>query len=504
MLKKLLSKNLPLLLILTLAFFTRIYSITDVPAGFFCDEAAIGYNAYSILTTGRDEYGKIFPVFFRSFDDYKPPLAIYSTVPFIYIFGLTELSVRLQSFFYGIVTIIGIYLLGKEAVSKKLGLWSAFIAATMPWLIHYNRIGFDNSIYPAFFIFAIYLCLKSEKNKKYILPFFIILALTLYTYQPARLIVFLLLPFLLWIHRKAFLLHKKELVAGLLLFFIIAAYLILSFFTGEGLARFSQVSLFTARLSFSDMVFKALYNYFIQLTPGYLFLNGEPTPITRHFTQGLLPLLGITAPFLFLGLFFAVKNIRKKFFQLLLFLLIIYPVGGALVADGPFTSRDIIGAPIFAFLIALGIMAFAEWIKKTIPYPKIISTFIAILILANCIFFLRFYFITYPLYSSGYWGWQYGPKYIVSYFLKEKNNYDDEIMQPIFNGPDIFFKFYAPNNCSKCRLGVPDNMLDRRRKQLFALTPDYLLKNPGFHFKTKKTIYYPNGSIAFVLGEIGN
>ncbi len=491
--------------ILLLAFTLRFYNILGVPAGFFCDEAGIGYNAYTILHTGRDEYGKWLPLAFRSFGDFKPPLAIYSTVPFILLFGLTELAPRLQSLLYGMVTIFALYLLGKETVSKKLGLWAAFIAATMPWLIHYNRIGFDNSIYPAFFVFAIFLLLKSVENKKYIFPFFSILGLTLYTYQPARLTVFLFLPCILFLYKKTFLMHKRESLIGLIMFFIVALPLLVSFGSGEGFARFNQVSLFSIHLPFSKLLIISLSHYFLQLTPSYLFITGEPTRITRHFTQGLLPLLPATAIFLLAGVYKLIKERKEKFFQLLIVWLIIYPIGGAVVLEGPFTNRDIIGAPLFALLIALGIIESSSWLKDVIPHTKrslILTVGIAALILLDTVFFLQFYFLKYPMYSSGFWGWQYGPKYIVKYFSEVQNKYDDEFMQPIFNAPEIFFKFYAPTDCQKCKLGTPDTLLNPQRKQLFAITPDYLTEHSQFHFSIKKIIYYPDGEIAFMIGEV--
>lgn len=100
-----------LLLILSITAFLRVYRLGKVPSGFFADEAAIGYNAYTILNQGKDEYGQPFPIFFRSFGDFKHPIQIYSTVPQIAILGLNETSVRLTSVLYGVATIIFLYLL---------------------------------------------------------------------------------------------------------------------------------------------------------------------------------------------------------------------------------------------------------------------------------------------------------------------------------------------------------------------------------------------------------
>ncbi len=52
------SKRFLLILILLVAAILRLYKLGVVPGSMNADEAAIGYNAYSILKTGKDEYGK--------------------------------------------------------------------------------------------------------------------------------------------------------------------------------------------------------------------------------------------------------------------------------------------------------------------------------------------------------------------------------------------------------------------------------------------------------------
>ena len=44
------------IVIIILAFFLRFYRLNSYPA-FNADEAAIGYNAYSLIKTGMDEHG---------------------------------------------------------------------------------------------------------------------------------------------------------------------------------------------------------------------------------------------------------------------------------------------------------------------------------------------------------------------------------------------------------------------------------------------------------------
>ena len=49
----------------------RFVDVSNDPPGLYIDEASIGYNAYSILTTGKDQYGVPYPIWFESFGDYN-------------------------------------------------------------------------------------------------------------------------------------------------------------------------------------------------------------------------------------------------------------------------------------------------------------------------------------------------------------------------------------------------------------------------------------------------
>src|SRR3989339_575507 len=102
-------KNKWLLLITILGFLIRLVNFPLLPAEMNRDELALGYNAYSILQTGKDEYGKSFPIVFRSFGDYKLPVYVYLLAPFVQAFGVTALAVRLPSFIAGVLLIPVLY-----------------------------------------------------------------------------------------------------------------------------------------------------------------------------------------------------------------------------------------------------------------------------------------------------------------------------------------------------------------------------------------------------------
>src|SRR3990167_4542495 len=105
--------------IIVLASVLRFWQLGKVPISPDWDETALGYNAYSILKTGRDEYGTFLPKTLRSFDDYKPPLYAYLAIPSIALFGLNTWAVRVPSAVMGVLAVIGTYYLVIELFRKK-------------------------------------------------------------------------------------------------------------------------------------------------------------------------------------------------------------------------------------------------------------------------------------------------------------------------------------------------------------------------------------------------
>src|SRR3989344_9220132 len=103
-------RKIILFLILTLAFLLRFWNLDSYPA-LNADEAAIGYNAYSLIQTGHDEHGNFWPIHFQSFNDYKPGLYFYMVLPFVKVLGLNESAVRIPGALLGVATVYLIYLL---------------------------------------------------------------------------------------------------------------------------------------------------------------------------------------------------------------------------------------------------------------------------------------------------------------------------------------------------------------------------------------------------------
>src|SRR3989338_1229714 len=134
-----LKNNLSLIFIFILATVLRFYQLGQNPPSLNWDETAHGYNAYSILVTGRDEYGYRLPLSFRSFDDYKPPLYTYLVVPSIAVFGLSDFAVRFPSAAIGVLAVLATFLMVYELFKNyKIALLSAFFLCISPWHLQFS------------------------------------------------------------------------------------------------------------------------------------------------------------------------------------------------------------------------------------------------------------------------------------------------------------------------------------------------------------------------------
>ena len=159
--------SLYLVSIFILSFLIRSLYIHTTPL--LWDEASLGYNAYSILKTGRDEYGTFLPIIFKSFGDYKPGLYVYLCLPFVYLFGLNDLSVRLPSIILGSLLPIILYFLIKEINPKaqKAAIISSLITVFNPYNIHFSRGAWETNILTFELVLASYLFFKYINKKKY-------------------------------------------------------------------------------------------------------------------------------------------------------------------------------------------------------------------------------------------------------------------------------------------------------------------------------------------------
>lgn len=186
--------------ILVAAAVLRLYALTSVPPSASLDEASIGYNAYSIVKTGKDEYGTFLPMLLRAYDDWRPALYVYLTVPFVAVLGLVPVAVRLPSVVLSVLSVYVVYLLGKRIGKtylsfRYLGEIAAGILAVSPWHIYISRLGHEANLGFTLTLLAVYFFLVSvmEKRGRDLVISGILFGLSVYGYQSEKVIAPLLI-----------------------------------------------------------------------------------------------------------------------------------------------------------------------------------------------------------------------------------------------------------------------------------------------------------------------
>jgi len=482
------NKLFILLLILIFAFFTRIINIDKNPNGFFCDEASIGYNAYSILNTGKDEFGNKMPLFFKAFGEYKSPVMIYSTIPFIKVFGLNIFSNRFPAVIYGLISIIAIYLLLNLIFDINTAIYGAFIFSILPWHFHFSRFNFEGIMpYITFALLGLYFWFLYLKNTKikFLSLSLIFFALSLYSYFPARIIIPLFSFALLTIYFKK--INLKHFIFLVSLTFILVIPLLNHMLFGPGMARWHQVG---GQINIQKII-KEYPKYF---SINYLFTKGDiDTPgqfINRHSVRGIGELYYFQLPLILIGCFYLFKK-NRRFFYLMLIALLIYPLANIFTdSSSPQATRTIFAIIPFTILSAVGLKQLMQLVKS-----QIFKILIFLILIFSFINFWKL-FQKYPLYSSDFWGWQYGPQEIMPYYISQSNNYDQLCLQGVFNAPEIFIKFFDPQNICQDKCQICDTTIfDSSKRQIFAVSDSYEYDSKIFDIK--KTIYYPNSEVAF-------
>lgn len=356
-----------LFLILILASFLRFYKLAEVPHGMAWDEAAIAYNGFAILTTRRDEWLQKLPVTFRSFGDYKAPLAIYQSGFFTAVFGMNLFAVRLPFVIYSLLAILGIYLLFQELFyedknKEKWSLLAAFLLTVSPWHIHYSRMAFESGLALSLMIWALYFFYRYLRLPKifnlFLTAFFSVL--TIYAYHSSKITIPLLFLFLFFSNFSFFKSRFKQLiVVGLLGLGMLYPFLYDSIFA-NGLTR-AGATIFNQGLGFIELLKNLFTNLLSYFSLNYLIF-GENMGNFRHGDGkfGVIELISLTLIIFYL--FF--KKHHKKLFPLSL-IMIFFGLLPAIISEGQSSSnRSLLALPGIILLTILAVKSIFESLKK--------------------------------------------------------------------------------------------------------------------------------------------
>lgn len=454
-----LKKLIPVILffIIFLGGLLRFREITTNPPNLNTDEAAIGYNAYSILKTGRDEYGQKFPLAFRSFDDYKPPLYIYLTVPSVAVFGLNEFAVRFPSAFLGVLAIVLTYFLTKKLLGNPVtGLLASFFLAISPWHIQFTRTAYETGSNAFFTTLGLLLFLKGLEKKWYFIPAGIVFGLQTHLYQASKVFVPLFVFCLVLLYFRRFSFRSVFLFLAPLFLVVFPAVLLIT--TSAGLIRFRGTSIFQdpkspeRQLNYtvsdwlrndnkSVMLFHPEFMvYFQDILVGYLshfrpdfLLTGRNDPKISY-----VPEVGLVQPwvfpFLLAGVYYLFRRKDKTVTAVLISWILISPLPASVTIGVPNSTRTAIILPALQIITALGFVSL---------FPKLfrpIKMVIFLFAVYSFTFYLHMLFVHAPTASSS--AWYSGYKKIVQDSAVLGNKYQKIIVSTGFDEPQVFYLFY--------------------------------------------------------------
>lgn len=450
------KRKILLISVLILGIILRFYQLGQMPNGISSDEASLGYNAYSILKTGKDEFGVKLPLSLRAFGEYKAPLYSYLSIIPIFILDLNEVSIRLPSAVFSISTLLLIYFLVKELFNReKTALLCTFVFSVIPWNLQFGRIAYEGNLMLFLLCGGVYFFYRGFTQNKYFLLSTIFFCLSFYSHYNIRIFLPIFLISLFLIFKDKLNNFKKIVIFNLLLGIMFLFPLLINTVRFEKNSRFNFISLFNdvnialtvnekvaghiwqgigspASIRFmhnkiSEPMTRFMENYISHFNPLFLLFIGDDSKFYKTPGSGLI--LFTFLPFLFIGLMLLLKkaDLGSKIILLWLFL---SPIASSVTRMSASGNRAFMMLIPVVILIGIGINRFSD------HYSASKKKWIMMAICLFLIFDLSYYLDNYFVHLSAKYekDIQYQTKETVQAISKYGSVYDKIWITPKFPG----------------------------------------------------------------------
>lgn len=479
-----------------LACVLRFTSLDKYPVGFTQDEAAIGYDAYSLLMTGKDMWGDPFPLVLRSFGDFKMPLYSYMAIPSIWVFGLNHFSVRFLGALMGSLSVLATYYLVKTVFKRfDLAITSSLFLAISPWHISLSRGAFEANLTTFFIPLGIIGFIKGLKDPKWMIVSSFAFGLNLFSYHSARIFtpIIFVIAAIVYVRSKdgfgGITKHTLSRYKYVLITFSVFVFAALYSMTSGANTRGVDVTIFNptdnwvyvaerryeAVLSgFPDKLArifnnKVVYvfdtfvgNYATYLSPTFLFTEG-----VRDWGYGMIPGRGVLYLFeaitVIVGIITLIlvntktSKLRlmkqgdlsiRQGMNMILMWIILSPIPASLSKGGGFTGNRVATMmPAIQILSAIGFVVIVDYLGKLYPRKSLSKIIIAgslTLLGAFLLVFLEDYVYHAP--RRGAVSMQHGRQQMVEFVEDIEINYDTIVVSRRLSVPHIWFAFYSQWN----------------------------------------------------------
>ena len=377
-----------LLLIVLVALLLRLWALDRVPPPLWQDEVSLGYNAYSILHTSRDEYGVAWPLSIRGYGTFHVPLYTYMTIPSVAIFGLTPIGVRLPSALAGTLSVAVMYAVAVQLLRNwRLGICAAAFLAVSPWHLQFCRGTWEQTVLLlAVLVMAAALLTAFHKppGQGGYLYCTASLAFLCGVYAYAAGPVFL--PFLLIVLLRAYWSRvarapRRWLIAAGFILTVGLTPFALQFAEGDFRVRYRQVSAISSPqvLALSRWrterdgqsllhhpqilaLRQAVDAYLSHFNPTFLFTRGDANGRHRAGDHAQLYLWDL--PLVLAGLALVLKRWGQPAMQVIGGWLLLGPLPATFAAEAPHALRTLVMLPAWYLVAVVGLLPLWRWLRR--------------------------------------------------------------------------------------------------------------------------------------------
>ena len=486
--------KLLLFTIILISFGSRFIGLSKVPQGMHRDEVSIGYNAFSIAKTAKDEFARPFPFIFESLGDFKLPTVIYTDVPFMGIFGLSDFWVRFPTALFGALTPIALFFLSKELFGPRIGFLSAISLAISPWHVLFSRAANETTIATFVAVVATFFLIKlvSKWTKTRLILCLVFFVIAIFTYRTQFIFTPLILTSISAINFRTILKwnSKQKAMSFFALAILAMSWLFVVNATGStrvkdvGLQNSGEIIVNLKQQISQDLDEKPIItrifhnkaieagklftrNYVAHFDFTYLFFTGD-LKSTPNSTPYMGHLLLIDLPFLIMGLIGILYITgRNRSFPLLW--VGAAPVASAFTVDTPSAMRNLISSVGFAMIIGIGISLVLDKFGKR--YSTSVVLLIIAVYLANYVYFLHLFVNHKRMFSP--WERDAGMEEMVRFVNRESGKYE-KIVFGSYMDLYVFLLYFGkvdPAYIQAKEMGV--NFVDRKIEIINLIDPKY-------------------------------
>lgn len=419
-----------LALAVILAVVVRVAAFGDIPAGVNQDGAMAAVDAKALAEYGTDRLGMKLPVHFTAWGfGQMSVLMSYLMVPFIKLFGLSVVTMRLPILLASLLGLLFLYLFCKDVFNRDMALIVLFFAAVNPWHIVQSRWALDCNMFPHVLMAGLYFLNRGVSGKGVRFNIYISMlffALSMYCYGISVYTVPLFLFFVcigLIVSRR---ISVSEALICLAVYLLISwpffAMIFINAFDLKPIEGLFTVPYFADSIRKADILFFS-DRFFPQLGENFLSLMRILFQIGDDYVSNVVPgfstMFVFSIPFMLIGNLWLLKNWKRNTGSFLLLMFFINGLWNGIITNSVNVNRA--NMLFYPMIILAGIGLY-----RVIRNVKFSDMAVEIIFAASFALFCCTYFTTYAKNISSSFLADFGQA--VSSI--DKNDYDEIFITP--------------------------------------------------------------------------